>query len=111
MSGPFPVCQKKADCSGDKHATHQVPSRPISEKAFNVKPTEPSRPIPAQPAAPVTNGPEQVAYGKLTHEDILRARLEGKIDTATMESMLTHLDGEPAPQIVPKVRDAMLYYG
>lgn len=80
------------------------------EKAFGVKPPEPSRPIPAQPAAPMRS-PEQIAYGKLTHEDILRARLEGKIDTATMEAMLAHLDGEPIPHAVPKVRDAMSYYG
>jgi len=81
------------------------------DKAFGVKPAEPARPIPVQPVAPVSKGSEQIAYGKLTHEDILRARLEGKIDTATMEAMLAHLDGEPVPQTVPKVREAMPYVG
>ena len=80
------------------------------DKAFGVKPSDPSRPIPVQPV-PSTKRPEQVAYGKLTHEDILRARLEGKIDTATMESMLTHLDSELSPQPVPKSREPMSYYG
>ena len=70
-----------------------------------------ARQIPAQSAAPASKGSEQIAYGRLTHEEILRARFEGKIDTATTESILAHLDGEPIPQTVPKARDAMPYYG
>ena len=81
------------------------------EKAFGVKPDEPARPIPAQPAVPASKGSEQVGYARLTHEDILRARLEGRIDTPTMESILAHLDGESVSQTVPKSRDALTYYG
>jgi len=81
------------------------------EKAFGVKPVEPAQPIPVRPVAPASKGSEQIAYGKLTHEDILRARLEGKIDTSTMESMLAHLDGDAIPQAIPKVRDTVSYYG
>ena len=74
------------------------------EKAFGVKVSiEPNRPIPAQPTP---RSSEQVAYAHLTHEDVLRARLEGKIDTPTMESVLAHLDGSAVPQIVPKVSKA-----
>jgi len=67
--------------------------------------------IPVQPAMPAPLGSEQVAYAHLTHEDVLRARLEGKIDTPTMESMLAHLDGDTIPQAVPKIRDTVSYYG
>jgi hypothetical protein len=81
------------------------------EKAFGVKPADPARPIPVQPAMPAPQGSEQVAYAHLTHEDVLRARLEGKIDTSTMESMLAHLDGDAIPQAIPKVRDTVSYYG
>lgn len=81
------------------------------EKAFGVKPAESTSPIPAQSATLVSKGSEQVAYGKLTHEDILRARLEGKIDTDTMESMLARLDGEAIPQRIPKARETVNYYG
>jgi integrase/recombinase XerD len=64
----------------------------------------PMRPIPPDPA-PMPAKPSDLAYaapGALTHEDILRARLEGKIDTVTMESMLAHMDQGPAEQ-APKI--------
>jgi len=69
---------------------------------------EPVRPIPAQP---VQRGSEQVAYARLTHEDVLRARLEGKIDTPTMEAILGHLDAPSIPNSTPKARDNLPYFG
>jgi len=73
------------------------------------QPKEPVKPNPMQPVAPSAKGSEQIAYARLTHEDVLRARLEGKIDTPTMESMLAHLEGVTTTQI-PKTEKPPLGY-
>jgi len=89
----------------------------LSEKAVRTaydsvftpeKPQGPARLIPAQP---ISAKAQDVAYAapKLTHEDVLRARLEGKIDTSTMEAMLAHLEGMTMTPI-PKAQRLSLGY-